>query len=257
MTPIEMESIVSEYPHSRKLFRKLVGSAELNKGIERYCLWIMDSDLEFANSIPPVKARIETVREVRLKNEEPSIHALSNRPHQFRDLKEAKKQTLVVPIVFSERRRYIPCDFFPAEVIIPNSAQAIYDPEIYVFSIICSRLHMLWTKSVGGQLETRIRYSSTTVYNNFPVPFLKDSQKKLLESHALEVIGVREKYSEKTLAELYDPEKMPDDLKQAHDDLDTIVEQCYRQRPFDSDEDRLAYLFKLYEIMTKTQKELI
>jgi len=257
MTPIEMEGIVSEYPHSKRLFRKLVGSAELNRGIDRYCLWIMNPDLDFANSIPPIKSRIDTVREVRLKNEEPSIHALSNRPHQFRDLKVAKHQTLVVPIVFSERRRYIPCAFYAADVIIPNSAQAIYDPETYIFSVISSRMHILWTKTVGGKLKTDYRYSSTTIYNNFPLPNLTDSQKKSLESHALEVMGAREKFSEKTLAELYDPNKMPEELLQAHNDLDEVFERCYRPRPFDSDEDRLAYLFKLYEIMTKTQKELI
>lgn len=257
LSPTERKQLIDEYPSSAALIRKLVGSAELNKGIERYCLWIENADLSDALKIPEIAKRIEEVKITRLKSKDPSMQKLATRPHQFRDFKVAKKQTLIVPIVFSERRNYIPCDFLAASTIIPNSAQAIYDPQEYVFGIISSKLHMAWVRVTSGRLKTDYRYSSALAYNTFPLPDLSDKQKQMITNHTYEVIAARENHSEFTLGELYDPNKMPDDLKQAHDDLDEVVESCYRSRPFDSDEDRLTYLFKLYEIMTKTQKELI
>jgi hypothetical protein len=254
MAPGDKEKIVSLYPQSEKLFRRLVGSAELNKGITRYCLWIMDEDLSLAKSIPPINERIEEVRRVRSETEEPSINSLANRPHQFRDLKVAQEHSIIVPIVFSERRKYIPCDILPADVIIPNSAQAVYDGELYVFAILSSYMHMQWVRVVAGQLETRIRYSSTTAYNNFPVPRLKAEDKAMLSLKAREILFARQNHSEKNLAEMYDPESMPPDLRKAHLDLDLAVDRLYRTKPYDIDEERLSDLFALYEEMTAKEK---
>ena len=115
---------------------------------------------------------------------------------------------------------------------------------------------MAWVRTVAGQLETRIRYSSAIVYNNFPVPRLTEKQKEMIATHVFEVLAARENHSEKTLSELYDPDRMPADLRQAHADLDEVVDRCYRAKPFENDEDRLAYLFTLYEEMTQKEKEV-
>jgi hypothetical protein len=105
---------------------------------------------------------------------------------------------------------------------------------------------MVWTRAVGGQLETRIRYSATLVYNNFPVVDLSKQTRELLTQAALRVLDVREFHSEKTLAQLYDPELMPDDLRVAHQEIDELVDSIYRKRSFESDEERLSHLFRLY-----------
>jgi hypothetical protein len=135
--------------------------------------------------------------------------------------------------------------------IISNGMLVIYDFEPYTFAIISSKLHMLWAKSVGGKMREDIRYSVSLVYNTFPFPDITLKQKENLNLYVFAILDERAKHPEKTMAQLYDPNKMPKGLKQAHEDLDKAVEQCYRLQPFTNDTERLEYLFKLYEEMTK------
>jgi len=139
-------------------------------------------------------------------------------------------------------------------VIVTDATQVIYDPEPYTLAILSSRIHMAWVKSVAGRLKTDFRYSNSLCYNTFPIPKLTDKQKENITTHVYNVLEERENYSEKTMAELYDPDKMPDGLKEAHHNLDIAVERCYRSKPFTSDEERLEYLFKLYETMIAREK---
>ena len=111
-------------------------------------------------------------------------------------------------------------------------------------------MHMVWVKAVGGSLETRIRYSSVLCYNTFPFPNISQKQKDEITEFVFAILDEREKHSQKTLAQLYDPDKMPEGLKKAHHALDIAIEQCYRSKPFENDEERLEYLFKMYEEMT-------
>ena len=113
---------------------------------------------------------------------------------------------------------------------------------------------MLWTKATSGRLESRIRYSAQLCYNTFPFPKISPEKKASIEAAAEEVLVTREFYPERTLAELYDPDKMPQDLREAHAKLDDIVESCYPGYPFASDEARLECLFRLYEKMTAKSK---
>ena len=128
-----------------------------------------------------------------------------------------------------------------------DSAQAIYDPQPWVFAVIASRMHTAWVRVVAGRLKTDLRYSSALCYNTFPFPRLSDKQRDQLEECVFKVIDEREKQSEKTLAKLYNPEKMPKGLWEAHAELDEVVEQAYRKLPFRSDEERVEYLFSRYE----------
>ena len=158
--------------------------------------------------------------------------------------------SLVIPIVSSESREYIPMNFVPDKTIVPNSAQVIYDANLFVFGLLTSKMHILWTKHNAGRLDNRIRYSIFLCYNTFPFPSISDTKKSEIEEAATNVLLARENYPEKTLADLYDPEKMPEDLRAAHEELDAIVESCYPGAPFPNDEARLECLFKLYEKMT-------
>ena len=251
----EKESFLEDNPSATKFLKPLLGSQEYIRGTIRWCLWIKDKDRHEAEQIQAIKERIELVKQVRLASSDSGAQKLANRPHQFRETREAFSNSIIVPSVSSERREYIPIGFLDKNTIITNLAFAIYDAEPWVFGVVTSRMHMTWVRAVAGRLKTDYRYSAEICYNTFPFPDITDKQKKIIEIHVNEVLMEREKHSEKTMAELYDPDKMPDGLRNAHHSLDTAIELCYpRQRPFDNDEKRLEYLFKMYEIMTNTGK---
>jgi len=180
---------------------------------------------------------------------------LAETPHKFAEIRFKETDSIIIPRVSSERREYMPIGFLNSDFVISDSAQAIYDAETWVFSMLTSKMHMIWLKNVGGKLEERIRYSTAICYNTFPFPSISERQKQELKQHTYNILSERERHSEKTLAELYDPDKMPDGLREAHRLNDLAVERCYRSRPFESDEERLEYLFKLYEQMIEEEKE--
>lgn len=252
-TDIEKTEIVNTYPNSSKLFKKVSGSDELINDIQNWCVWITNADKPLALSIPPIKKRIDKVIEFRKKGAE-NAQACLDRPHQFCMLNTAKSTQIVIPIVSSERRTYIPISFVDDTYIILNSALVIYDPDTYIFGILNSKIHLLWVKIFAGRLETRIRYSVGMCWFSFPFPYITENQKKELEKYVYKVLEERENHSEKTLAQLYDPDKMPYGLREAHHQLDLSVERCYRAKPFETDEERLEYLFKLYEQMIEDEK---
>jgi len=245
----EKNTLVNNDSRISKFIRPLKGADEILKGISRFCIWIYDKDLEDALKINEISNRIKKVKAVRLNSKDENLNKLASKAHQFRDMREATERMIVIPIVSSERREYLPCGFVTNDVIVPNSAQVIFDPEVYIFSLLVSKIHLLWIRAVCGSLESRIRYSSVLGYNTFPFPKTTETQKKELEKHVYKVLEEREHHSEKTLAQLYDPDKMPDGLREAHHQLDLAVEKCYRTKPFETDEERLEYLFKLYEQM--------
>lgn len=140
--------------------------------------------------------------------------------------------------------------YIDSTVIANTNSQMIPDAPIYVFGVLTSLIHSVWMKAVCGRLEMRFAYSASVVYNTFPFPSISDTKKSEIEEAATNVLLARENYPEKTLADLYDPEKMPEDLRTAHEELDAIVESCYPGAPFPNDEARLECLFKLYEKMT-------
>ena len=251
----EKEDLINSNPESIKFIRKLSGSAEFIQGKERYCLWISNTVLQEALKIDNIKDRIEKVRKNRLSSKDEALQKLAQRPHQFRDTNEAKESSIIIPIVSSERRKYIPMGFLDKEYIIPNSAQAIYDAEPWIFGIINSFMHNLWVKTVGGKLKSDYRYSSVLCYNTFPFPNISQKQKDEITELVFVILDEREKHSQKTLAQLYDPNKMPEGLKKAHHNLDIAIEQCYRTKPFESDEERLEYLFKMYEEIINMEKK--
>lgn len=251
----EMNDLITKDIRIKEFIRPLSGSKEFINNIPRYCLWIMDNKLDSAKQIPLINQRINKVKATRLEADDVCIQKLASRPHQFRDLKESLSHSIIMPVVSSERREYIPCGFLDKDYILTNSAQAIYDAPSWVFGVVTSRMHMVWVRAVAGRLKTDYRYSAELCYNTFPFPDITDKQKKIIEMHVDNILAEREKHSDKTMAELYDPDKMPQGLRDAHHSLDLVIEKCYRQAPFESDEKRLEHLFKRYEIMTDPTKQ--
>ena len=250
----EKLEITSLYPNSEILFKKVTGSDELLNNIERWCLWISNEQLDLALSIEPIKQRIEKVREFREKGATNAI-SCANRSHQFCMINTPKSNQIVIPIVSSERRKYIPISLFEDDYIVMNSALVIYDAELYILGILNSTIHRIWVSSFSGKLESRFRYSVGLCWYSFPFPKITQSQKEKIEELVNAILDERDKEYLKTLAELYDPNKMPEGLKQAHENLDLYIESIYRDKPFSSDEERLEYLFKLYEKMIKEEKQ--
>lgn len=250
MEQSEYESFISSYPQDSHFIRRIYGSEEFINEKFRYCLWIDDDEYADAVKNPELRRRIEATRISRLESKDGA--ELADRPHQFREHPDLSQSKIIIPSVSSERRSYIPMGYLDPEVIVSNAAFVIYDAPIWLFGILTSKIHMVWVRTVGGKLETRYRYSAGLCYNPYPFPKLSPSQKIDIEDAATDILITREPYLTmgKTLADLYDPETMPADLKQAHERLDDIVESCYPGYPFSSDEARLECLFKLYEKMT-------
>jgi hypothetical protein len=239
--------------HAR-FIRRIFGSEEFIQGKQRYCLWIEDTNLEEALRIELIKQRIEGVRAMRLASKDSGTKEMASRAHQFREMNYADQHTLIVPAVSSEGREYLPIGLLDSRSVVSNSAFALYDAPIWNMALIASRLHLVWIATVCGKLETRYRYSNTLGWNTFPIPLLTEQNKADLTACAENILLAREAHFPATIADLYDPDTMPDNLRHAHDRNDEVLERIYIGRRFKNDTERLEKLFELYTKMTATAK---
>jgi len=246
----EKNELLQLYPDAEILFKKLAGSAEFIRNLDRWCLFVDESVLDFANSIPPIRHRFDLVSQFREKSTEVSTREMAKFPHKFYYSVHSDSNSIIIPRTSSERRQYIPMGFLDGNTIVSDAASVVFNAELWIFGILTSKIHMTWVRAVGGRLKTDYRYSSQLCYNTFPFPPISNKQKQQINLHVFEILDERAKYSEKTLAQLYDPDKMPSGLKEAHHQLDLAIERCYRLKPFENDVERLEYLFKMYEGMT-------
>lgn len=247
LSPSEKEEIITKNQEAKKIIKPIIGSAEFFQGKDKFCLWIEEKNIELANSISEIKNRLEKVKKYR------STRDLNDKKkyYQFLSMKMAKETSFFIPTVSSEKREYIPIGIFNNEMVIIDPNFAVYDAEPWLFGVLHSKMHMVWVDAVGGKLETRYRYSAKLCYNTFPFPQIDAKQKELLAHYVYAVLDERSKFPEKTMAWLYNPETMPAGLKNAHHELDRAIERIYRLRPFESDAERLEFLFKLYDEMVK------
>ncbi len=252
LTREEKIKLCNEFNNFEKFIKRVTGSYEFINDVERYCLW--GEDLLYSKN-SEIEKRLELVKNYRLTSSREATQEYSTKPHLFTSITYKEKPCLIIPVVSSEFREYLPIGFLTPDYVVLNSAQVIYDFEPYLFSILNSLMHMSWMKMFSGRLKTDYRYSSQLVYNTFPFPPISNQRKEELTQCTFRILEEREKHPEKTLAQLYDPDKMPDGLKEAHRLNDEAVERCYRSTPFNSDEERLEYLFKLYENMIQEENE--
>lgn len=246
----EKDELLTKHPESRVLIKRFCGSLEFIRGEERYCLWITDENKQLAYLIPDVKRRIDICSKTRSESKRDATNKLAQFPYRFGEVRHIDSDSIIIPRHSSENRDFIPIGFLDKDTVIADSAFAIYDAQLWLFGILTSKMHMAWVKAVGGRLETRYRYSATLCYNTFPFPTITEIKRTEIAQAAEAVLMAREQHTEKTLAQMYDPDKMPENLREAHTHLDRVVESCYRPTPFHSDEERLEHLFALYEKMT-------
>jgi len=233
-----------------KFIRRIYGSAEFIRGLERYCLWIENDHLHEAMSIDTIRQRIEGVREMRLASRDKSANEMASRAHQMREMNIGQHQTIAVAAISSENRPYLPCGLLTNEQTVTNKVFALYDAPLWNMALIASRLHWVWIGTVCVRMRTDFSYSNTLGWNTFPVPKLTEKNRADLTAAAEGILLAREAHFPATIADLYNPEKMPDDLRAAHDHNDEVLERIYIGRRFRNDTERLEKLFEMYTKMT-------
>lgn len=251
LTPDQLRSINLTSEQRNKFVRLMCGADELISGNMRFCLWIEDKFISEAKAIPALAERIEATKNVRLKSARPATVKLAAAPHRFGEVRSiGDHHTIVVPITFSEGREYLTASIFPGGTIVSVTAFALHDTPLWNLAVLSSRIFLTWVATIGGKLETRYRFTNTVVWNTFPVPTLTEQNKTDLIDSASAILLAREAHFPLTIADLYQPEKMPENLRQAHAKNDEVIERIYIGRRFRNDTERLEKLFELYTKMT-------
>jgi len=246
----EGDALIAQTPEARRYLRKFVGSDDSLYGKFRYCLWITDDEAPAAAKVRFIRERIQLVEAHRLKSEREATKRLAERPYAFGEVRYKQSRSLLIPRHSSEDREYLPFDLVGSDVVVADSAIALPNAHLYEAAIFGSRMHLVWIATVCGKLETRYRYSNTLGWNTFPVPTLTEKNKADLSRCAENVLLAREAHFPATIADLYDPDNMPTDLREAHERNDEVLERIYIGRRFRSDTERLEKLFELYTKMT-------
>lgn len=230
-----------------QFIRPFMGSKELVRGISRYCLWINDDDINNAMQIPEISKRIFLVENFRAKSTDAYVRdKLLPRSHSFKQNLSPRSHSILIPSITSERRPYLPVAMVERDVVASNKNFVIYDGPEWSISIVASRVHWVWADAVCGKMKNDFQYSNTLGWNTFPVPKFTTEQLDQLSASARRILKTRYQHYPKTIAQLYDPEKMPDDLRAVHKENDDLLETMYIGRPFRNDTERLERLFKLY-----------
>ena len=250
LSPEQYTSFPSE---ARKYIRPLYGSQEFIKGTCRYCLWLSDADLENALQITDINDRLARVVSMRNNSSKKATRAWSKQPHKFVEIRAPEyDEVMAVPRVSSETREYLPVGFLPSRSVVLDSAFALYDAPLWNMALIASKIHLVWVATVCGKLKTDYRYSNTLGWNTFPVPKLTEQNKADLTRCAEDILLAREAHFPATIADLYKPDEMPDNLRAAHERNDEVLERIYIGRRFKNDTERLETLFDLYTKMTSS-----
>jgi hypothetical protein len=248
----ERAALIRFYPEARKFIRPFPGASEFIQGVQRYCLWIDNCDLEQARQIPEIDRRLKAVAAMRSQSPKVPTLAAARTPNRFVEIRQTgDEQIIVIPGISSENRPYLPCGVAQRGTILSNKNYAFYEAPLWNMALIASRLHLVWIATVCVRLRTDYSYSNTLGWNTFPVPALTDRNKADLTRCAEDILLAREAHFPATIADLYDPETMPDNLRRAHDANDEMLERIYIGRRFKNDTERLEKLFELYTKMTR------
>ena len=241
----EAESLKQTFPCSAKFIKRLVGSQELIHSKMKFCIWVEDDQVADALGCEPIATRIEQVRKTRLKGGKQARDNAST-PHRFVFAPHQDGSAIVVPRVSSENRQYLPVGVTDGGFIVSERCFVLYDAPLWNMALIASRLHWVWIGTVCVRLRTDFSYSNTLGWNTFPVPTLTEKNRSDLTACTENILLARETHFPATIAELYAPEKMPDNLRTAHDRNDEVLERIYIGRRFRNDTERLEKLFALY-----------
>lgn len=249
----EKEDLVKKEPLSEKYIKKMIGSAEFINNIDRYCLWLVNCSPSELKNMPEVLKRVQATREERLSSTDKQAQALANQPSLFRDTNNPES-AIIVPLVSSERRRYIPMGYIDDSIIANNKVSMIPNGQLYELGILMSNVHNAWMRVVSMRMKSDYSYSLAIVYNNFPWPEVNDEQRKKIEETAQGILNARALYPDSSLADLYDELTMPIELRKAHQANDRAVMKAYGFPIKDfTEEDCVAELMKMYQKLVEKQ----
>ncbi len=243
-TPEERDDFLRKEPGAAPYFRRWMGARELLRGEIRYCLWLGDADVAELKKLPLCTERAERVRAYRAASKSAPTRAIAGTPRRFHVENMPKIDYLAIPETSSNHRFYIPMTFCSADTLAGNALRIIPGASLYHFGVLTSAMHVAWMRAVAGRMGMGYRYSAEIVYNNFPWPEPTDTQRIQIEACAQDVLTARGGYPDKTLAELYDPDIMPAELRKAHEELDITVDAAYGHK-FADEAARVKHLFAL------------
>ncbi len=226
-TPEELDEFLKREPAAEKYIRPLMGSDEFINNKLRYCLWLVDCSPNELKKMPLVYERVRKVRQYRLSRNRTATRKAAEKPSLFAEIRQPTDDYILIPKVSSELRRYIPMGFLTPEYIIVNTALVIPNADLFLFGILTSNVHMAWMRVVGGRRENRYQYSATIVYNNFAFINADSKRRAKIEAAAQAILDARAKYPDSSLADLYDENIMPYELRQAHKANDAAVMDAY------------------------------
>ncbi|WP_291366197.1 class I SAM-dependent DNA methyltransferase [Acetobacter sp. UBA5411] len=244
-----IKSILENNPHAAKFIKKYGGTQELISGNSRWCLWVSEADASEATAIPEIRKIVDKCRSYR-EGAGRDARKAARRPYAFCYSTYEEQDFIQVGNTIGNGFDYVPADLKKSGYVSNHAAFTIYGKSLIEFSLVVSTMHRVWAETIAGRLGNGIRYGNTVVYNTFPVPTLTDKMKADLTRCAEDILLAREAHFPATIAELYDPEKMPADLREAHDRNDEVLERIYIGRRFRNDTERLEKLFDLYTKMT-------
>jgi hypothetical protein len=245
-TDAERDLFLREEPGAERFFRRYCGAEEFLNGGLRWCLWLRGVDPALLRGLPQVWARVLRVQAFRAASTAAPTRAAAGRAEEFFHVAQPEGDYLAVPEVSSERRRYIPVGYLPGDVIASNKLYVVAAADRVLFGVLSSAMHMAWVRVVCGRLKSDYQYSATLGYNPFPWPTQAGAaERAAVEAAAQGVLAARGGFPESTLAELYDPARMPGSLARAHAVLDRAVDRCYRPEPFVSEQARFGHLLAL------------
>ena len=255
VSPDEKRVMEKADRRASRYIRPYLGAAEYIRGLERFCIWVEDDEADDARRVDDFARRFDRVREYRAASKAAETRPAADYPHRFRQIQSvAEHYALIVPRINSERRQYLPVGLLPQRSIVSDQAYALYDAPLWNMALIASRVHLIWIATICGKLETRYRYSNTLGWNTFPVPVLTEKNKSDLTACAENILLAREAHFPATIADLYDPERMPENLRAAHDRNDEVLERIYIGRRFRNDTERLEKLFDMYSTMVAPKR---
>ena len=247
----EKEVFLLKEPNAAKYFRRFIGGYEFLNNIERWCLWLKDTNPSEVLALPLVMERIEKVKLSRLNSTRQTTQLDAATPMLFGEIRQTNFDYLALPEVSSENRNYIPVGYVSNTVIASNKIYMVPNASLFSFGILSSFMHNCWIKQISGRMKSDISYSSGIVYNNYPWPEITNEKHlNSIELKAQKILDIRAEYSNSSLADLYNNLIMPPSLVKAHNELDKAVDMAYRPQPFTSDAKRMEFLFELYDKYT-------
>ena len=251
LTDSEAKIFLATEPAAEKWLRPYTGAQEFLNGDMRWCLWLLGAPPSELHNMPQTLERIDATRKFRLESKAVTTRKFAETPTLFCQIAQPETDYLLIPRVSSERRKYIPIGFMNKSVIANDQVLTITSASLFHFGVLCSIMHNAWMRYTCGRLKSDFRYSKDIVYNNYPWPENpSEKQKQAIETAAQAVLDARAQFPGSTLADLYDPLTMPPALLKAHQTLDRAVDAAYGKTNFQTEAQRVAFLFELYQKYT-------